>query len=145
MIQHEAAKSEIHAGFYSSPFQKTERQILVLQTWIAGTKYHVDEESGEGNSLFDELKPGTELKLYHDVDNEHDKWAVAVYTLDDKEIGYISRFKNETICRLLDAGKVFKAYVEELKEVPEDPVERRRNHAPTEGKDIYMSVYLCEG
>lgn len=64
-----------------------------MKTGIAGMQFHVDIESKEGKALLDSLTPGTELMLYRDVDNEHDKWAISVYTKDDREIGYITRFK----------------------------------------------------
>lgn len=92
------AEKPIRAGYFDEDiFQQKARQLLVLKTGIAGMQFHVDIESKEGKALLDSLTPGTELMLYRDVDNEHDKWAISVYTKDDREIGYITRFKNETI------------------------------------------------
>ncbi|MBQ8943985.1 MAG: hypothetical protein IJ050_05730 [Clostridia bacterium] len=73
--------------------------------------------------------------------NEHDRWAVAVCTTDNRDIGYITRFKNETIARLMDLSRQFKAYVAEK---PKDETERRRTTAPTENFEIPMDVYMVE-
>lgn len=128
--------------FNKDAFQKKERLVLVLKTGIAGIHFHVDTDSEEGEKLLASLTPGTELMLYRDTDNEHDKWAVSVYTKDDRELGYITRFKNETIARLMDYGKKFYAYIDEQPPEPADDTERRRTRAVTENYKIPFSVYM---
>ena len=71
-------------------------------------------------------------------------WAISVYTTDDKELGYVTRFKNETIARLMDYGKVFHAYVDDPPEPPKDETERRRTRAPTENYSLPFSIYMEE-
>lgn len=133
----------IRSGFFNrDAFHEKKHSILVLQTGVAGLRYHVDRHSDEGKELLDQLPPGTELKLFRDTDNEHDKWAIAVYSPDDQELGYISRFKNETISRLMDSGKVFHAYVDEPPPPPKDATEARRTRAPTENYEIPISIYM---
>ncbi len=135
----------IRSGYFDrEAFKKKKKSILVLKTAIAGMYYHVDSRTENGKKLLESLKPGTELMLYRDTDNEHDKWAISVYTSDDRELGYITRFKNETIARLMDYGKVFHAYVDEKPEMPKDATEARRTIAPTEDYDLPFSVYMDE-
>ena len=127
---------------HSSAGQLKRKSILVLKTAVAGLYYHVDSDTDEGKAFLESLKPGTELMLFRDTDNEHDKWAISVYTSDDRELGYITRFKNETIARLMDYGKVFHAYVDEPPEPPKDATEARRTIAPTENYKLPFSVYM---
>ena len=133
----------LRSGFFDKDaFRKKGRSILVLRTGVAGLRYHVDENREEGRKLLETLTPGTELKLFRDTDNEHDKWAISVYTSDDKELWYVTRFKNETIARLMDCGKVFHAYVDEPPEPPKDATEYRRTRAQTEDYRIPFSIYM---
>lgn len=112
-VAYEKHESVIKGGFYNNDlFHPTEKLTLVLQTGLAGIRYKLDpEENKEDKALLDSLEVGTELRLYRDIGNEHDKWAVAVCTMQGRDIGYITRFKNETIARLMDLGRQFKAYI----------------------------------
>ncbi len=135
----------LRSGFFDrDAFRQKERSILVLKTAVAGLSYHVDNNSDEGRDLLETLTPGTELHLFRDTVNEHDKWAISVYTTDNRELGYVTRFKNETIARLMDYGKVFHAYVDEPPEPPKDATEARRTIAPTENYKLPFSVYMDE-
>ena len=72
----------LQAGFFQkNVFKKKGTQIKVLETAIAGMKFHIEGEQDEQN--LDELIPGTELKLYRDAENEFDEWAVGVYYGED--------------------------------------------------------------
>lgn len=129
----------LEAGFFQkNVFKKTSVKIKVLETAIAGMSFHVEGEQEEQN--LEELVPGTELKLYREADNEFDEWAVAVYYGEDDLIGYITRYKNETIARLMDCGKKFIAIVDEPREETDD---KRHRKAPTE-RGVPVSVYLLE-
>ena len=134
---------QMRSGFFNrEAFQQKSRAVLVLKTAVAGLYYYVDDNSDEGRKLMESLTPGTELHLFRDTDNEHDKWAISVYTSDDKELGYVTRFKNETIARLMDYGKVFHAYVDEPPEPPKDDTEARRTRAATEDYKLPFSIYM---
>lgn len=138
-------RAPLLAGYFdSSIFQKKARQLLILQTGVAGMQYCLDLDSEEGSALLERLTPGTELRLYREPENEHDTWAVAVYTADEQKIGYISRFKVETVARLMDYGKKLTAIVDEPPPEPKDEVERRRTRAWTENYRLPFSVYLEE-
>ena len=131
---------EFHAGFFKpDTFRKKEIQIKVLETAIAGMGFHVKDEREEEN--LEKLIPGTELKLYREPDNQYDEWAIAVYYDEDDLLGYVTRYKNETIARLMDCGKKFIAIVDEHRESDEKV---NRGIAPTE-RGIPISIYLVEG
>lgn len=85
---------------------------LVLWTGIAGIEHHVNKRTEKGKKIIQSLKPGTKLKLVREPDNRFDRWAIAIHTMDDVKIGYMTRYKNETIARLMDAGFEFHAFVE---------------------------------
>ena len=135
----------LRSGFFDrDAFRQKGRSILVLKTAVAGLYYYVDDNSDEGRDLLETLTPGTELHLFRDPDNEHDQWAISVYTTDNRELGYVTRFKNETIARLMDYGKVFHAYIDELPDPPKDATEARRTRAPTEDYKLPFSIYMDE-
>lgn len=137
------AEQVLRSGFFDrDAFRQKGRSVLVLKTAVAGLHFHVDTETDEGRDLLETLKPGTELHLFRDTDNIHDKWAISVYTTDDRELGYVTRFKNETIARLMDYGKVFHAYVDEPPEPPKDATEARRTRTQTEDYKVPFSIYM---
>ena len=123
-----------------------EHRILVLKTGIAGLKYHIKND--EEMEALANIAPGDELLLYREPDNARDEWAIAVYRTETDQLGYITRFKNEAVARLMDAGKKFVCIVDETEldpeasEVPEWGAPRKR--AYTENMDLPFSVYLVE-
>ena len=123
------------------------KRILVLKTGLAGIQHHVETHK-EWQALKN-LQPGTELMLYREPDNAYDMWAIAVYLTEKDKLGYITRFKNETIARLMDAGKKFIGIVddiatdEEARRILEEE-EMRSRRAPTENMSVPVSVYLVE-
>ena len=64
--------------------------------------------------------------------------------MDDVRIGYLSRYKNETIARLMDEGKKFVAYVDEKLKTAEEKQEWGKTHAPTERYQVPVKVYMEE-
>lgn len=124
-----------------------EQRILVLQTGIAGLQFHIENE--EERAALNAITPGTELMLFREPENKHDEWAIAVHLTEDDKLGFISRFKNETIARLMDAGKKFIGVVDDPKEdsAAKEIVEkeqRRNRRAPTENMALPLSIYLIE-
>lgn len=128
-----------------------EKRILVLKTGIAGMQFHIENE--EEQATLDALQPGYELLLFREPDNQYDEWAVAVYLTKQDKIGFISRFKNETIARLMDAGKKFIAIVDAPEEEAEDSsqnedtnatAKKRSRYSATENMKLPFSVYLIE-
>ena len=124
-----------------------EQRILVLKTGIAGLQFNIENE--EEQAALNAVTPGMELLLYREPENEYDEWAIAVHLTEDDKLGFITRFKNETIARMMDAGKKFIGVVDdpEVDEVAKKIVEeelRRGHRAPTENMALPFSVYLIE-
>lgn len=113
---------------------------LVLWTGIAGIQFHIDMETSEGKKLMKSLKPGVELKLVREPDNKYDRWAIAIYTMSDEMLGYVTRYKNETIARLMDGGHIFHAFVENKRQVNYQVPEGQR--AYTENFDLPYSIWM---
>lgn len=117
------------------------RKILLLKTGLAGSQFYIKDETERAK--LQNIQPGTELILRREPDNKHDEWAVAVYLTEDDKIGFMSRYKNETIARLMDAGKKCVA-------IADDPAEQNNNdnnrsrQAPTENMYLPFSVYFLE-
>lgn len=124
-----------------------EQRILVLKTGLAGVSFHI--ENKEERQALEDLQPGTELLLFREPNNEYDRWAIAVHRTEDDKIGFITRFKNETIARLMDVGKRFVAVVDdpaedpEAKEIAEKEL-RRNRRAATENMAFPISIYMIE-
>ena len=124
-----------------------EKRILVLKTGIAGMQFHIENE--EEQAALDSITPGTELMLFREPENKYDEWAIAVHLTETDKLGFITKFKNETIARLMDAGKKFIGVVDdpETDEAAREIVEKeqRRNcNAPTENMSLPFSIYLIE-
>ena len=135
----------MRAGYFNrDAFRQKGHMLLVLQTGVAGLQFHVDRHSDAGRALLESLVPGTELKLYRDPKNDHDRWAIMVCTAEGQDLGYVTRFKNETIARLMDLGKVFHAFVDELPDDDEDETDSRHDPTPTENLSVPFSVYMEE-
>lgn len=86
-------------------FKAFEEDILALESIVAGTSYlnlHEIEKQIEMKI--------SELTLQREPDNEFDPFAVKVL-FNNQKLGYIPKSKNQTIARLMDAGKRFYAKV----------------------------------
>lgn len=75
------------------------RELVVLECHVAGTSYLELEE------VEPKLKSDDRFFLIREPQNEHDSFAVAIYTADKVKLGYLPKSKNESVARLLDAGK----------------------------------------
>ena len=127
------------AFFQKDVFKEKKQKIKVLETAIAGMNFHIEDD--QEYETIQEMKPGTELQLYREAENKYDQWAIAVYYGEEDLLGYITRYKNETIARLMDCGKKFIAIVDNPEEREEVP---KQGLAPTERNGIPISVYLVE-
>ena len=124
-----------------------EQRILVLKTGIAGLQFNIENEKEQ--AALNTITPGTELMLFREPENEYDEWAIAVHLTEEDKLGFVSRFKNETIARLMDAGKKFIGVVDdpEVDSVAKETVEKelhRSRRAPTENMALPFSIYLIE-
>lgn len=87
----------------SISFKAFEEDILALSSIVAGTSYQ-NLEKIEEKIILNETK----LQLKREPQNEYDEFAILVL-MGDKKLGYIPKAKNQTIARLMDAGKAFYA------------------------------------
>ena len=116
---------------------------LMLWTTVAGLRFYLDYKKEDDRAFLDSLTPGTELLLKRDPDNEYDRWAIEVQTLDGRLIGYVTRYKNETIARMMDHGHIFEARVESQSDLAENLEEDQM--APTELKSLPFTIWLIKG
>ena len=82
--------------------------IFLIHTHIAGTAYVYDED------IFNELNNEDRLYLYRETDNIHDERAILVSTNDNHKLGYIPRYDNKILSRLMDAGKSLYAIISDI-------------------------------
>lgn len=146
-LMKEAPQSFRGRMFRQDTVRPKEHRILVLKTGIAGITHHV--ETGEEREALEAAKPGTELMLFREPENEYDCWAIAVHLTEEDKLGFITRFKNETIARLMDAGKRFIAVLDDpetdpiAKQITEKEM-RRNRRAGTENMAFPISIYMIE-
>lgn len=90
----------------AKPFEK---EILLLETYVAGTRYI------EGlDELAQYLEVDEKLYLYREIDNAYDPKAIIVKNDNDIKLGYIPRHDNLILSRLMDAGKLLYAKITDL-------------------------------
>jgi HIRAN domain len=87
------------AGAAAGLPQPFARDIILLECHVAGTAYR------DLNEIESNLRAGGELTLRREPDNEHDDLAIQILTANGIHLGYVPRAKNETLARLMDAGK----------------------------------------
>lgn len=81
--------------------------ILALESIVAGTSYLSLQEI-EKQIIINESK----LTLEREPKNEYDEFAIKIL-FEGQKVGYVPKSKNQTIARLMDAGKQFYAKVTE--------------------------------
>ena len=89
------------------------------------------------------LPAGTKLFLEREPDNPVDRWATRVLTMDGRFLGYLPAAKNQSVARLIDAGKIIIAEIADI-DAPEyqtalrtfDPKEDKRF-----GLTLKMDIY----
>jgi len=121
--------------------ERPERE-LVLWTAIAGIYHHLDPDSKKGKRILKGLTPGSPLQLQREPENHYDPWAVRVKTTEGQMLGYITRFKNETIARMMDHGHRFEAQVEEMSS--QETEKMKANRTATEQDILPFSVWLVK-
>jgi hypothetical protein len=87
------------AGTAADLPQPFARDIVLLRCHVAGTAYR------DLNEIEPVLRAGDELTLRREPDNEHDELAIQILTASGAHLGYVPRAKNESLARLMDAGK----------------------------------------
>lgn len=86
-------------------------------------------------------EPGRQLKLVREPDNAHDRWATKVYTLEETMLGYLPVRKNQSVARLMDAGKTITVFVDEELQFPTQNPDYESGKLPL---ILYMDVKIPE-
>ena len=76
------------------------REVMLLECHVAGSTYR------DLKDIEPTLKVGAALVLKREPSNPHDDLAIRVFDESGNALGYIPRVKNETLARLMDAGKL---------------------------------------
>lgn len=84
------------------------REIHLFDTYIAGVTHLEDQ------SVLETIKAGDELILQRE-DNPFDKKAILILNAEKKKLGYVPEKDNIVFSRLMDAGKMLKAKIVEIK------------------------------
>ena len=58
------------------------------------------------------------MKLIREQENPYDRWATKVCTLDGVMLGYLPSRKNQSIARLMDAGKNITVFADTFLDPP---------------------------
>lgn len=130
--------------YQSGTQRRKEQRILVLKTGVAGLQHYIENEEDIKSLLA--IQPGDELILFREPQNQYDEWAIAVHLTKEKKIGFVTRYKNESIARMMDAGKRFVAIVDSKE--PPAQTEGEKKPEPynytTENFNLPFSIYLIE-
>ena len=85
------------------------KEILLFETYIAGTSYIQDQH------LFEQLQIGEHLYLIRESGNTYDEKAIIITNKNKQKLGYIPKKDNIIFSRLLDAGKLLSATIKDIK------------------------------
>ena len=80
-------------------------EILLFDSYVAGTTHIKDE------SVFDDVKEGSNLILQRETKNRFDENAILVLDEKKRKLGYIPEKDNIVFARLMDAGKYLTAKI----------------------------------
>lgn len=70
------------------------------------------------NFTEDLSEPGRQLRLIREPENPYDRWATKVCTLDGVMLGYLPSRKNQSVARLMDAGKNITVFADTFLDPP---------------------------
>lgn len=87
-----------------------ERDIFLFKTHIAGSMY-VDNIM----EIVDNLKLNDRLSVFREPDNKYDERAIVIKTQDGHKVGYVPKKDNVIFSRLMDAGKLLFAEIDDIK------------------------------
>lgn len=73
--------------------------IFLLETHVAGLPYH------QASEALERLQAGDPLVLRREPTNSHDDLAIEILAVGGQKLGYVPRFRNPVLARLMDAGK----------------------------------------
>ena len=105
------------------------RRVIVLECGIVNP----------GGADLPFLDPGTELTLEREPTNAYDRWAILVKTDDGGILGYLPSGKNQSVARMIDAGKCIRAFVADGTE--DDYQNALKVYGFSESKQVPLRLY----
>ncbi len=106
-VKKENMLSLIQGGGVAELIKPLQNEILLLETYVAGTAYIEDEV------VFDEAREGDGLILRRES-NRFDEKAILVLDVKERKLGYVPERENTVLSRLMDAGKFLRAKIDAL-------------------------------
>jgi len=100
--------SVINNNNLSDVIKPLKREIHLFDTSVAGTTHLKDK------SVLNKIKVGDWLFLQRE-NNKFDSNAIIILTEDKEKLGYVPERDNLIFARLMDAGKIIKARISEIK------------------------------
>ncbi len=85
------------------------KEIHLFDSYVAGTTHLEDK------SVLEAIKVGDTLTLQRE-DNKFDSNAILILNGDKKKLGYVPEKDNIVFARLMDAGKLLKAKITDIKQ-----------------------------
>jgi len=103
-----ATRGRLAADTYSfeQPLRREEDEKLRSSLFVHGMRYQVLSDD-----WFTWVSEGSTVKLIQEPTNPHDANAVAVYTQDDKKLGYVPNFYSQAIFFLIEKNMTYSARI----------------------------------
>ena len=121
----------MHSGLgIASPF--TREIFLKEQLPIVGMRYQ-----GGSLDLLREIQPGSRITFMREPENHYDQKAIMALDGQGRKLGYISRYENEVLSALMDAGKTLYGIVSHIPR----STDMRTSGPPTV---LYVNLYMRE-
>ena len=111
--------------------EKRQKRIAVLRCGTVRLRNFTEDLS----------EPGRLLRLIREPENPYDRWATKVCTLDGGILGYLPSRKNQSVARLMDAGKNITVFVDETLGTP---VQMSGVEDPRLPLILYMDIHIPE-
>lgn len=89
------------------------RGISSFFTSLAGVS-HRNPDGSQRQRIIRACRAGERLTLVREPDNEYDEFAIAVYSVSGRQIGYVKTELAERLCEQLDDGCGVAMYVKEV-------------------------------
>ena len=121
----------MHSGLgIASPF--TREIFLKEQLPIVGMRYQ-----GGSLALLREIQVGSRITFMREPENHYDQKAIMALDGQGRKLGYISRYENEVLSALMDAGKTLYGIVSHIPR----STDMRTSGPPTV---LYVNLYMRE-
>ncbi|MEW6005836.1 MAG: HIRAN domain-containing protein [Stygiobacter sp.] len=106
----EFIKSSIFSAFglMLPKWKDSSKRIFLSKFYIAGFTYY------DGDEVIDKLKVNDELKIVAEPENPYDRRALAIYTSNNKKLGYVPRVENPIPSRINRQNYKLTAEIEKI-------------------------------